>query len=50
MRDPDVHDPATIHPDSPLGRALLGSKVGDEVVVRLSPALPNRRLTIMAVE
>lgn len=36
--------------DSPLGRALLGHRVGDEVEIALHAAIPTRRLTIEAIE
>jgi transcription elongation GreA/GreB family factor len=39
-----------LHPDTPLGRALLGHRVGDQVEIDLHPVLPKRRLTIEAIE
>jgi transcription elongation GreA/GreB family factor len=35
---------------SPLGRALMGRGVGEEVEVHLAASLPTRRVTIEAIE
>lgn len=36
--------------ESPLGRALMGHRVGEEVEVHLAASLPTRRVTIEAIE
>jgi transcription elongation GreA/GreB family factor len=39
-----------LHPETPLGRALMGRHVGDEVEVVLHEALPVRRVTVESIE
>jgi transcription elongation GreA/GreB family factor len=42
--------PTSHHPASPVGRALMGRRVGDEVDVHLAGGLPVRRVRIEAIE
>jgi transcription elongation GreA/GreB family factor len=50
IRDWEAWTPDGIEADSPLGRALMGRHVGDEVEVRLADSLPVRRVKIEAIE
>jgi len=40
----------SIHVDTPLMRALLGHRAGDEVEVRLHEAVPVRKVTVLSIE
>lgn len=40
----------SIEPGSPLARALMDHKVGDEVELRLAEGVPTRRLIIESIE
>ena len=48
--DPESWAVDSLSAGSPLGTALLGHRVGDEVDVVLHAAIPTRRVTIEAVE
>lgn len=50
VRDESIHNPASVSTESPLGRALLGHHVGDEVSVVLARAIPARKFTITAID
>jgi transcription elongation GreA/GreB family factor len=50
MKDPEVHDPYSVRHDTPLGKALMGARVGETVEVTLHVSLPVRRLTILGIE
>ena len=50
IRDESAPPAGSINPDSPLGSALMGHHIGDEVEVVLHELLPVRRLTIEAIE
>jgi transcription elongation GreA/GreB family factor len=40
----------SISPDTPLARALMGHRVGDEVEVHVHPVVPVRKVTVLAIE
>ena len=40
----------TVRSDSPLGRAVMGRRVGDEVVIELHGDVPDRTVTIVDIE
>jgi transcription elongation GreA/GreB family factor len=48
--EPESWAADSLSADSPLGRALLGRRAGDEVEVVLHAAIPTRRVTIEAIE
>jgi transcription elongation GreA/GreB family factor len=50
MRDDTAPTHDSLHPESPLGRALMGHHPGDEVEVVLHEGLPVRRVTVEAIE
>ena len=50
IRDDANWSPGMLDPQSPLGKALIGRHVGEEVEVHLASSLPTRRVTIEALE
>jgi transcription elongation GreA/GreB family factor len=40
----------SITTDTPLARAILGHRAGDEVTVEPHPSVPVRKVTILAIE
>lgn len=40
----------SISADTPLARALIGHRAGDEVEVRLHPAVPVHRVAILSIQ
>jgi transcription elongation GreA/GreB family factor len=48
--DPATWAPNSISVDTPLGRALLGHKVGDHVEAQAHPILPVRNIAILAID
>ena len=50
IRDDTAPTYTSIHSDSPLGKALMGRRVGDQVAVRIARSLPERTVTILAID
>lgn len=48
--EPESWAADSISADTPLARALLGHRAGDEVTIELHPAVPIRKLTILGIE